>query len=231
MKFNVVIPCGPSQIEMEGLSELLTSIRLYTPSITNIYIVNDGAQVSVVSEIVNSSSLPCTIIPTPAPGQGFGWCGRLIYGLATAYRRSLDDFPETDVLRMDTDALIVRPFDEQLQIFLDSNPKAGMIGSSGPEPGGGGRWWSARIYRMSKTFSRSERPPYFLINLFGWRAKWRKLLSQALHNDYSFGETVCGGAYLIRCSVLHRIFKLAQLGDRKFWFLEDNLGEDVFSVR
>lgn len=229
MKFAVVIPATPDAICYRRVDLLLKSLRAFEPQSGPIVIVVDGEPRDRFEQLLAENSFEGEAIANPRHGVGQGWLGRLTFGIWTGFQRAAMLAPQQPVLRIDTDALVIAPFAEELERLFAREPDIGLVGSSGLQSDGtvGGNWWFRRVYRMSKLISRWEHSPYYRVNLFGKNAKIRGLIKMAESHGYRHGESVCGGGYAVSQGLLSDLLMLPELKDEAV-VANDELTEDVF---
>ncbi len=229
LDFVYVVPVGPSAHDVHRCADLLESIRCNEPRAAQVYLAHDGNNEPALARVLAAAGFNGTVVMNPRPAWGVPWLGRLTFGLVCAYRRVLQDFPDHAVCRIDTDALVLRPFAEDAAQLLAGDGRIGMIGSSGLTESGvvAGNGWPRRAYQLSKPVARWDLPPYFRQNLFGANARLRQHVVRATARGYRLGASVCGGAYLIRAETLAAMFALPGL-DREAGGCTNDVTEDVF---
>ncbi len=229
-KLAVVIPVGPNPAEPARLADLLESLARYGEgAIAQVYVVNDGNDPDAIVAAGRACGIAPTVVANPRAGIGDGWLGRLTVGLVCAYRLIRSEHPESHVLKLDTDALIIRPFATVLLREFADAPGVGLIGSTGLALPGvvSGNWWHHRIFKMQRPLTRLPDFPWFRQNLFGYNARLRAHIRRATARGYRFGESVCGGALALRAEAMAALLDLPDMRDHDF-LLRTNLGEDVF---
>ena len=208
MRFILMVLCGPRPCDLEGLTDLCEGAVTYSEGAElEIWCINDGHNAAVLAEAVRSHGLPVRIIPNPYAGRGNHWLGRLTAGLLHGMRLAAAERPGWPILRLDTDALIVAPWERKL--FADAqDQKTGMIGSNNLGSEGRinrGDWWQTRLYRHSKWISRSDEGR-------GIRIPWRRssrILTRTIRSAFDQGArnitNISGGAYLLPAHSLQRL--------------------------
>jgi hypothetical protein len=229
-----LVVTGPGSLELERLDDMLDSIRTFAPEIAATLVLNDGNDPAAITVALNRHGLRGSPFANPRAGKGHFGMGRMIYGLLAAYAHIRENYPRHHVLRLDSDALIIRPFFEQLTQLMASSCEAGIIGSPDlRSPAKGERLtpavtnWHTRTYRLGKLVSRWDKWPYLRINLLGANAAMRKVVQMALENGYSYGHHAQGGAYLLTAEANRRFGELPALADTRMT-TQDCLSEDVF---
>jgi hypothetical protein len=228
-RWVVVVPVGPSATDAARLDDLLAALRHYEPNGGPVILLNDGGNPAVLLGLLARHGIEGDVWDNPRAGRGHAWLGRLTAGLASTYRRIANEMPGRHVLKLDTDALVTGPFAQRLGLVLQTEPRAGLIGSVELTANGraNGSWFEQRVYRMTKLVSRWDHRPYFRTSFFGPRARMRRLLRQARSHGYRLAYAACGGAYLLTAEALRRMQALAVLRDERL-VADDTLTEDIF---
>jgi hypothetical protein len=229
-----LVVTGPGSKELERLEDMLDSIRTFAPEITETLVLNDGNDPKAIGAALNRHGLRGSEFTNPRAGKGHFGMGRMIYGLLAAYAHVRENFPGHHVLRMDSDALIIRPFFKRLMQLVASNSDAGIVGSPDLRcPAKGERLtpavtnWHTRIYRLGKQLSRWDEWPYLRVNLFGANAAMRRIVEMAMEAGYRYGYHAQGGAYLLTAEANRRFAELPPLTNVRMT-TQDCLSEDVF---
>ncbi len=208
--FVYVIPLGRSALDRHRCADLLDSIRCCQPTAAHTYLVNDGNDERALLQLLKTAGLPGSVVGVTQASRGLPWSERLTLGLSHTYRRVLREFPDHSVCRLDTDALLVRPFGEAAARVFAADPRAGLIGSNGLFGGARrlGRWWARQVSRYTPRLVRWNRPPYFRQNVVGVNGLLRRHALRAKALGYSLGAAVCGGGYLFRAEAVRAVFSL-----------------------
>lgn len=225
LKIAVTIPCGPSPTEETGVEDIVAALAAYEPGVGPVWIINDRGNRQNLEAILERHHVAGKVLDHPRAGQGNHWLGRLTFGLLHAMEKIRTETPDHHILKIDTDGLIVGPFVERLGRVLESEPAAGMIGSTDTQNGRDGNWWEYRAYKMSRRITRLD--GHFWHSLTGPRAKIRRLILRAVGHGYRYGQSVIGGSYLITAEANRRIGTLDALRDVGV-SANDAFGEDIF---
>lgn len=129
--FAAYIPIGPGEAEVARAIDLVDSLCTYEPSIRWIVVVDDSPTCRRLEQHLRRPST-CELVVLPHPRQSEnrdlrgGLCTATL--IALSYMKDLDiDF----VIKLDTDALIIDAFSQQIWHKFCSVPEAGMLGSLG----------------------------------------------------------------------------------------------------
>ncbi|MEO6567240.1 MAG: hypothetical protein ABIO94_00645 [Opitutaceae bacterium] len=205
LRFVLLVPCGPKPADLLGFSELCEGAMVYSEGAQlEIWCINDGNDPKALAGVAERNGLAHRILLHPFAGRGHHWLGRLTSGLVHGMRLVATERPDWNVLRLDTDALIVGPWERKLSAAAQS-PSVGMIGSNDLGSEGrslGGDWWHTRLYRHSKLISRADEGP-------GLRIAWRRssrILTRTIQTVFRHGgqgtNHINGGAYVIPAHAL-----------------------------
>jgi hypothetical protein len=196
--FSVIIPVGPADADLRRLGCLLESLRRYErPSEIQLILIDDA--------------------PSPRLGAEFGsdWGGTEIIRTPIWKDRRPDPFSAMVVgticgicsaspgaeflLKLDTDALIIGEFSEQLRNAFAADASLGILGSYDRTCTGTIRDWTVWVRALRRATRRwSMRSPRRI-------AVARQLIGDALANtDYELGAHCLGGAYAISPSLARR---------------------------
>jgi hypothetical protein len=251
-----VIPIGPSARDQERIDDLLHALAHHGPATGPVIISNDGADGAALLARLHSHRLEGHVLPNPRAGRGPYWMGRLTAGLGNAYAYLRQHYPQHHVLKIDSDALVIRSFHSRLAALVSSHPSVGLIGSDNlhylpvmfkPPAGAGGdspadgqqsrdsadsetfdaTLWHRTTYRMSKPVARWTEPPFLRQNLFGATGAMRHLLLLALANGYEWGRHANGGSYLLTAEANRRLGTLPGFAHPGV-IANDWVTEDVF---
>jgi hypothetical protein len=219
-----VISIGPSDQDHRRMDDLLDALAHF--GVTGpIIINNDGAKPAALEELLRKYRLSGHVVANPRAGIGNHWMGRLTVGVGNGFSYVRRHYPDHHVLKLDTDALILRPYHSRLTALLAAHSDVGLIGSvelqtesaellatpETPAPARGGFSWSTVMYRRSRRVTRSDRWPFVALNLFGARAALRRLLLRASAHGYAWGDHTNGGAYILTAEANRRIGTLTDL--------------------
>jgi hypothetical protein len=229
-----VVLVGPKEIEIDRLVDLAHSLAAHKTGPGWFVMVDDSPIPRHLDRLV---TLPSNIIPVALHHQrphpilpfrhGGGLCSCVL--LAMQWVRANTD--ARMLLKLDTDSLIIGPFEERLYRILDANPVLGMAGAHTLTPNGDKRLWEFH----AATIKRLLKPP------FDWRrplSRFRgnvtdptaehvsRMIRNALANGYDPGEHCLGGGYVLSSTLLDRMAEAGYLNDPYLW-IDVDLAEDV----
>ena len=178
MRAAVVIPAGPGLRE-DFVDDTLRSVRERLGVPHTLIVVNDSPR----------RTWPDDVVVVPAPVGRPGTRGGLFVKLAAGIRRALE-LGEFDVLlRLDTDALVLRPgMVEEAVTRFDADPSVGLLGAVAVGPDGG-----ARSFAPAAAILRPEAG----LGLRGLRGLRHPALRRRLRSGPVDGSHPLGGAYLL----------------------------------
>lgn len=131
-RFAALIPVGPTAIEASRAAYLIRSILKWEPEVGWCVLVEDTPAPIGISAL---SGIPatCQIIEllNPRRGQGGDWRGAVATAKLIALRWVHENTDADFALKIDTDALVIRPFSGAVRHFLLSRPAAGLVGTVG----------------------------------------------------------------------------------------------------
>lgn len=129
---TMYIPVGPSEMEIARLSDLLSSLLHYEPGITNFVIVDHGPAARDLTTCWSGHS-GCSFVVIRIANQTHNgtWLGAACNANLAVLDYVLREHPNHSVLKMDTDALVIGPFAQQICDLFDSDKRIGMAGSLG----------------------------------------------------------------------------------------------------
>lgn len=198
MSFAVVIPCGPGPQEVERLQDTIDALLHHEPGCGRVLVLNDG------NSELPGLALPreCEVLEHPRKGRGWGWGGGLLFGELHAFERLLrEDAGLSFVLKLDTDALVIRPFAQALATQFAEAP-AGLIGSriaKDPLPPGKTTaphsYFAAKVAKLRAPIGLWRKPrPHLRLALRGAHRRIAQLYEEAEAKGYLPGELIEGGA-------------------------------------
>ena len=130
--FALIVPIGPGTRELRRFHDLLESIfTLESAPRLCVVIESETRARHLVPERFRAHGCGFVTIPPQFEGQGEALMGRLSAHILLALRTVHDAGCFEFILRMDTDALVIRPFREAIQCRLALHPDAGMLGTLG----------------------------------------------------------------------------------------------------
>jgi hypothetical protein len=127
----VYIPVGPSPLDLIRVVDLIDSLVVYEPCVKLIALVDHGPKARDFSQIIASHRIPITVLRHHAQIDNGTWlgagCVTNFVALAFITSQLTVDF----VLKLDTDALIIDSFADQISQAFRNNEDWGMAGSVG----------------------------------------------------------------------------------------------------
>jgi hypothetical protein len=161
---------------------------------------------------------------------------KIAAGLIRAFKRVAELHDHAFVLKIDTDALVCRPFFDRVSTFLEAHPKAGMVGSFKHDPDGKMRgteaWWAKHIKRTCGLFPsellrfhRENGIPFRFASVQRWFRR-RALIGRAIRNGWELGDHVLGGACVFSPKVIQALRKEHACTD-PFLFEATRVSDDV----
>ena len=232
MRYAVLIPCGPAQIEVERLSDLLDALAFHDPDDCVMTVVLNDANPLIPERFARHPK--CRVVANPRCGEGWGWAGGLTAGEIWGWGLVAREYPEVGcIVKMDTDALPVKPLGCALEsIFADST--IGIAGSriatdqlpsykTTPPLS----YFAGKIRKMRAPISLWRMPRWHLRFAISGPHRWlASLCAQAEARGYIEGELIEGGAYALSMNFVRT---LVEAGITARWrdFIDLPLGEDA----
>src|SRR5205814_2796962 len=202
--FAVLVAIGRGQEEIDRAAALLDSIRAYEPAGCGYFVMVDGG---VGRDLTTAFQFPRGCTPASVPHlrrehperapQTFkskGICAAIQQGLRWIGINARDI---AFTLKVDTDALVIAPFAEQIAGVFRDNPDVGTIGAYDRTPNGDLRDISGNARIVEQMF-HSDTPSLEAI---------RRHIGIALEKGYRFGEHCLGGAYAISQELPRRMLE------------------------
>lgn len=212
MNFAVIVLLGAGEGEIERTADLFDSMSANEPARVrecDVYVVSE--RFGYPAELVSSTLSFAHRYHVPNPrGEDLRhpldhMTAGMLRGLSEIGRRG----PYSFVLKLDTDALVVGPFHDQLAALFAARPRVGMAGSYLRFPDGSSRpglvSWSPRVRSAMRLIS-------FRRTLTGFRGvpaalrgavRRRRLLGEAHRRGYVDGHHVLGGSYALSGKLVH----------------------------
>lgn len=237
-KFAVLIPVGPGPQELQRFQDALESLFYFEASCSHVVLIDDVPHSRQLDGFVkqiaafHGRSPEIKVFVNPRKSRGEGWSGGMCVGVALGTRWISEISGIDFLLRIDADSLVIAPFADKVRSEFESNKLLGQLGTFRRYIDG-----TPRIKRddaglmapFMKTFivkRYGRKHLHFIITLWG-RDRFRKrIIRDALHNDYMFGEFCQGGGYAVSHSMLMALKHHGFLDDICL-FRDFYLGEDV----
>lgn len=238
IKIAILIVVGPAEQEIDRLRDTLESAFALEPAITQAVIVDDSLHSRSLDRATRTTSGPLThAVLSERRQQGNGVYGGLCENILLGCRELLRIGHDFDfVVKLDTDALVVRPFAEKLIAEFAQNPRAAILGSVNFEPDGQPRDrtpWNTVTRRLTQYGAMWLRSPrsgnltqYFSQSFWGPHASIRKRIRTARASGYEWGKHQLGGAYACRKGLIDSLQANGCLEDRFIW-RRVHMSEDV----
>lgn len=208
----IVVPIGPGK---EAVLDTLDSVACYCAEPHLVVIVDDHTRDGTYDALVSRRRANWRLLRNP---RRMG-CVRLVHSLCSAYRLVLSETRCDLVLRLDQDALIVKPgvLSDALDYMRD-NPATGMFGVYDRD------YNRPRSFESHRRLMTREMSP--LWRLVGLRPWWAPLFGSAQQRGYRAGDNVFGGAYFITRQCLEGMRAIGALDVPYRW--HSKLMEDVY---
>jgi hypothetical protein len=230
----VVMLVGPGQKEIDRTADTLDSIWAYEPRVAWCVLIDDSLH---DRDLARRFSIPPTTnavsIMNPRYGRGIGIWGGCCTGLLSALSWIHKHTSASFSLKLDTDALVIAPFVEQIQRAFDAMPEVGMLGSYDIACDGSKRdfsGWGRQVRKWSAPLNVSRNPAklgrYLQFNLWGRPAIIRSHIQTALAQGYQLGEHCLGGAYAASGEMISRMAAKGYFDDPLLW-RDSACAEDV----
>jgi hypothetical protein len=131
----VLIPVGPSAVDLARLRDLLDSVTCLEPAARPCVLIDDARGAQQLNTIAESyPSLDVVVLQNPRDRNRPASRGRtaclapgVLSGLAWVWANAQVDF----VLKLDLDALVIAPFHAAVTSFLQAHSHAGLVGCIG----------------------------------------------------------------------------------------------------
>lgn len=212
MTSAIVVPVGPGE---EAALDTLESVACYCAEPHVVVVVDDHTRDGTYDALVSRKRANWRILRNPRP-MG---CARLVHSLCSAYRLILTETRCDLVLRLDQDALIVKPgvLSDALA-YMRLNPAVGVFGVYDRD------YNRPRSFESHRKLMNREMSP--LRTLVGLRPWWTPLFRLAQQRGYRAGDNVFGGAYFIMRPCLEAMDAVGALTVPYRW--HSRLMEDVY---
>jgi len=240
--FAAVIPVGSEANDIERLSAVVESLCFHEDQLKWLVLIDDAVPVRPLTSLVHTPK-DCVVACISNPWNGYrdgpngGLCTGLLSALAWVTETAEPDF----VLKLDLDALVIRPFAKTIRRIIVESPDVGLIGVVG-----------RTCDRSRKTYGFEESVPSPLIEILNlirgsrdsqkhfWNinrssitggqleafVRLRSHIEHAELNGYSYLHYCQGGAYAISPSMLRGLTQESLLGAMTAW-MEVPVNEDV----
>jgi hypothetical protein len=212
VKGAIVIPVGPGK---ECALDTIESVASYCAEEHLVVIIDDHTEDGTYEALTSEKRANWRILRNPRKMGRI----RLVHSLCSAYRLVLSDTNCRLVLRLDQDALIIKPgVLSDAQVYSSANPTVGLFGVYEQD------------YNRPRSFDAHrrliQREMSLIRKLVGLAPTWAALYTQALQRGYRTGDNVFGGAYFITRPCLGAMAARGALDVPYRW--HSRLMEDVY---
>ncbi len=208
----IVVPIGPGR---EAALDTLDSVAFYCPEPHVVVIIDDCTQDGTY-EALRLHQRPNWVLLRNSQPMGVH---RLVHSLCAAYRFILSETHCQLVLRLDQDALIIKP-----GVLSDALAYHREIGSSGLFGVYDRDYNRPRSFEAHRRLMQGELRWYR--KLIGLYPYWTGLLRMAEARGYKLGDNVFGGAYFVTRPCLKAMEQIGALQVPYSW--HSRLMEDVY---
>lgn len=208
----VVIPVGPGK---EVVMDTLESVAYYCSEPHQVILIDDCTRDGTY-EVLTARKRPNWHILRNSQPMGIA---RLVHSLCSAYRLVLSQTGCQLVLRLDQDALLIKPgvITDAVNYMID-NPNIGLFGVYEVD------YNRPRCFEAHKRLL--DRESNWAKKLLGLRPYWSRILDLAEQNGYKRGDNVFGGAYFVTRPCLESMNAVGVLDVPYRW--NSRLMEDVY---
>jgi hypothetical protein len=196
----IFIPTGPDPSETERLRDLLESIKAVEPALTDLLLIDDAPQSRDLDKLAQEKGFQST---TVLSGPRRPYFQRGFSSLTSMSLQALSWFVGSTtakaMVKMDTDALAIKPFSRRILAFHAEFPDFGMMGDADRTANGEILRYADVLYSsIQRRWRWGLRTTVnsFLRNSFK-TGRQRNLMGQAYANGYTAGELCQGGAYSV----------------------------------
>lgn len=224
LRFAIMSLVGPGDEELKRIHRMLQSLFFHEPGIREILLIDDRKPF----ERLREKSLPIpdkvkiTILENERQGTGEPIMDGICIGVLQALRHLVRSKSEVDaVIKLDADALVIRPFTDKLARLMEREPNLGTAGVVEFNCDGSSRVWGPYdevIMQLSKVFRlRRHKLLPRRIALWGRWNELRRITRRARSNGYRWGEHSQGGSYLISRRLIERMDEFGYLDHGSLW--------------
>ena len=220
--FSIVVPVGPDQGELAGLEDTLASVRAHSGGHhPHVVLIDDSPSPRALERYWPGADVVRTPVwehGTPDPLTA------MVTGTICGMSRARGTF----ALKLDTDALVIAPFFDQISNAFASDRSLGMIGAYDRSPDGGTRDWSMWPSRIRRSAWPAKLSAPGARRTLRYRPRREReharatIAAAARNPDYQLGAHCLGGAY----AVSERLLASSAGWDWRPW-AQAGLGEDV----
>jgi hypothetical protein len=243
MSIAVYMPIGPSDDEVARAADVLDSVEAFSESLRWIVLVDDAREPRGLERRL-ACRAPCelVVLHNPRNGVGNGRTGGMCVSNLLAYGYIHRHTDAAWVLKLDTDSLVIGPFEERLRAAIAARPDAGLIGVIGDSIA------PDRTYHFMDHNRRAfelalrvgdvfpELMPGHKDGLRRWGVtgeaqfeqflRARHVLARAVDRGYRTAEYVQGGGYVLTRRLIEAMARAGRFDDPFVW-CELEIPEDV----
>jgi hypothetical protein len=243
--FAVAVLVGPDDTEVARLADLMASVEAWEPRPCHWVLVDDGAAERRLLESVRiprGSDAVCLPYPRQRTdlGKVFALGAGTLSALAYVQARTRARF----LLKMDTDALVIGPFADEIDRHLAASPDAGIVGTLGDtsNPAAHPRGKLQRLSKLVALLRLMPAPPaggereeaavpvegLGLVTIAELRAfaAVRPHIEHAVARGYEALQYCQGGAYVVTRELMDRMARADYFQALAAWN-DVPIGEDV----
>jgi len=236
--YALIVPVGAAPIELDRLADLIDAVGHFEPGLRYCVLLDNAPQPRRLERVVKLRRGEVISLVNTHQGTGHVLLGALCTGvlaaLLTIAQRGMPDY----VLRLDSDAMVIGPFDRAVRCFIDRHSESGVIGAVGKTCR---RDWPGYGFesRVEPSLIRIARDEASLVRRFRWTSvvykssqnemnatevdALRSLVSlrphilRAIANGYSSLEYCQGGAYVLTPEFVRRMMQYGYLDSSADW--------------
>jgi hypothetical protein len=225
------IPVGPGPLEIKRLRDLLESIKAVEPALQDLLLIDDASRPRDLDKLAQDKGFQSI---TVFPGPRRPYFQRGFSSLTSMSLHALSWFVESTtaqaLVKMDTDALAIKPFAQRILMFHSQFPEFGIVGDTD-------RTANGEILRYAHVLYSSVQRRWrwglrttvnnFMRNSFK-TGRQRNLIKKAYANGYTAGELCQGGTYSISRICALKMVDCGLLTDHNLWCFTDlGWSEDI----
>ena len=234
MSTAVYMPIGPGDAEIRRAVDVLDSATAYGRALKWVVLVDDGeAGRSLKGRLAASGPWELVVLRNPRNGVGDGRAGWMCVSTLAALSYVRANTDARCVLKLDTDSLVIGPFDAALDRAMAAYPDAGLFGVIGDSVSENRTYefmrHNQRTFEMAMKIDGewSELSPRQLEGLRSWgvtgepeyrRFRYaRAVLEAAVGHGYSRAEYCQGGGYAVTRALLEAMNAAGRFDDPLAW--------------
>jgi hypothetical protein len=224
-RLDLLIPVGPGEAEPERARDAIESVLGYEPDVGAIVLVDDGPAPRDLVTLAAAGAPGAVSLRNPRAGRGEGVYGATCAGTTTGLRWLAEHGEAPLVLRLDSDALAIAAFCDEVERLLRDRPSVGIVGSYDFAPTRMPRdfgVWEATVRKLERRLWVYRRPPHGISRVHvaigrTRAAAVRRQLRAALANGYTRGEHCLAAACVLTRELVRRLDGAGYLADPLAW--------------